>query len=228
MEPAGAEAAALREVEQESAAVESALSGGTVAPEPVSDGPGAETAAAESAAAEAASPQSAGAEEAAAWAAPAESASSAPEWQMPSLPPDAIAAARRQEPVLGQIQDPLAGGGEPPAAPPVAASPENGSAIAEPPAEAAPTGSVEAGNGSAAAAPEEEDPDVVHWRETYDRFRELKQQLGEPADRLSFEKFAAKLKKNREDLVARHHCKGVRFSVYEKDGRAAIKASAIR
>ena len=78
------------------------------------------------------------------------------------------------------------------------------------------------------AGVEEADPDEAHWRETYDRFRELKLQLGEPADRLSFEKFAAKLKKNRTDLLAKHNCKGVRFSVYEKDGRAAIKASAIR
>lgn len=75
---------------------------------------------------------------------------------------------------------------------------------------------------------EEPDPDEQHWRETYDRFRELKSQLGEPADRISFEKFAAKLKKNRSDLLAKHNCKGVRFSVYEKEGKAAIKASAIR
>jgi len=77
-------------------------------------------------------------------------------------------------------------------------------------------------------AGDEPDPDETHWRETYDKFRELKAQLGEPADRISFEKFAAKLKKNRTDLLAKHNCKGVRFSVYEKDGKAAIKASAIR
>src|SRR2546422_1061458 len=77
-------------------------------------------------------------------------------------------------------------------------------------------------------AAEESDPDEEHWRETFDRFRELKAQLGEPADRISFERFAAKLKKNRADLVAKHNCKGVRFSVYEKDGKAAIRASAIR
>jgi len=75
---------------------------------------------------------------------------------------------------------------------------------------------------------EESDPDEEHWRETFDRFCELKAQLGEPADRISFEKFAAKLKKNRADLVAKHNCKGVRFSVYEKEGKAAIRASAIR
>ena len=75
---------------------------------------------------------------------------------------------------------------------------------------------------------ETEDPDAQHWHETYDRFKDLKSQLGEPADKISFEKFAAKLKKNRADLLARHSCKGVRFSVYEKDGKAAIKATAIR
>ena len=75
---------------------------------------------------------------------------------------------------------------------------------------------------------ETQEPDAQHWHETYDRFRELKGQLGEPADKINFEKFAAKLKKNRADLLARHSCKGVRFSVYEKDGKAAIKATAIR
>lgn len=74
----------------------------------------------------------------------------------------------------------------------------------------------------------DQDPDEPHWREIFDRFKELKARLGEPADRISFEKFAAKLRKNRADLLAKHNCKGVRFSVYEKEGKAAIKASAIR
>ena len=73
-----------------------------------------------------------------------------------------------------------------------------------------------------------QDPDAQHWHETYDRFKEMKTQLGETSDKISFEKFAAKLKKNRADLLARHSCKGVRFSVYQKDGKAAIKATALR
>lgn len=79
-------------------------------------------------------------------------------------------------------------------------------------------------------APAEEgaDPDEEHWRDTFEKFREMKARLGEPADRISFEKFAAKLRKNREDLIAKHNAKGVRFVVYEKAGKAAIKASAIR
>src|SRR5205085_8240341 len=72
------------------------------------------------------------------------------------------------------------------------------------------------------------DPDEQHWRETFDRFKEKKTELGEPSDKISFEKFAAKLRKNRTDLMAKHNCRGVRFSVYEKDGKAAIKATAIR
>src|SRR5207253_3396880 len=36
-------------------------------------------------------------------------------------------------------------------------------------------------------AMEEHDPDEAHWRETFDKFKQLKSQLGEPSDRISFE-----------------------------------------
>jgi hypothetical protein len=72
------------------------------------------------------------------------------------------------------------------------------------------------------------DPDEVHWHDTFVAFVALKEQLGEPGSRMSYDKFAAKLAKNRSDLMARHNCRSVRFSVYEKDGKASIKASAIR
>ncbi len=74
----------------------------------------------------------------------------------------------------------------------------------------------------------EADPDELHWQETFEKFRELKVELGEPADRITFESFATKLRKNRADLMAKHNCIGVRFLVYEKEGKAAIKASAVR
>ena len=72
------------------------------------------------------------------------------------------------------------------------------------------------------------DPDETHWRETFQKFLDTRGQTGEPSERLSYDKFAAKLRKNREDLLARHHCRGVRFQVYVKDGKAAVKASAIK
>jgi hypothetical protein len=71
------------------------------------------------------------------------------------------------------------------------------------------------------------DPDEAHFFETFQKFLALREQTGEPGT-VSYEKFVAKLRKNREDLIAKHRAKGVRFSVYLKDGRAAIKASAIR
>ena len=77
------------------------------------------------------------------------------------------------------------------------------------------------------ASSEEQDPDEAHFRETFEKFVALREETGEAAN-LSYEKFAAKLRKNREELLARSTAKSVRFSVYKKDGRAAIKASALR
>ena len=74
---------------------------------------------------------------------------------------------------------------------------------------------------------EESDPDEAHFQETFERFLELRRETGE-AGNVSYEKFVAKLRRNRGELMERHHAKGVRFSVYLKDGRAAIKASALR
>ncbi len=141
------------------------------------------------------------------------------DWDMPP-PPVANGAAQpngKSAFSFGDMLDPPA----PPPEPQAAAEP----APAEEPAPAPPEA---AAQDFASPEAEESDPDESHWRETYEQFCELKVQLGEPADRITFEKFAAKLRKNRTELVAKHNCKGVRFSVYERDGKAAIKASAIR
>jgi hypothetical protein len=71
------------------------------------------------------------------------------------------------------------------------------------------------------------DADEAQWRGLYEQFVALRQELGERGQ-VTYEKFAAKLTKNRADLMAKRQCSGVRFSVYEKEGRASIKASAIR
>ena len=152
---------------------------------------------------------------------PAESAPSAaeagapppvPDWELPPPPAAHVEGTADASEAL-----------DPPVPPP------SSEAAQEPAEEPAPEPSVAMQDFSMPPpAAEEADPDESHWRETYDQFCELKVQLGEPADRLTFEKFAAKLRKNRTELVAKHNCKSVRFSVYEKDGKAAIKASAIR
>ena len=82
---------------------------------------------------------------------------------------------------------------------------------------------------AAAAKPtaEGEDPDEAHFLETFEKFMALRAETGESAA-LSYDKFAAKLRQNREQLLSRGTARTVRFTVYKKDGRAAIKASAIR
>ena len=44
----------------------------------------------------------------------------------------------------------------------------------------------------------------------------------------TYEKFEATLKKNRDTLMNRHGAKRVKFSVYVKEGKAALKASPLK
>lgn len=79
--------------------------------------------------------------------------------------------------------------------------------------------------------PEEEglEPsDRAHFREVYERFIELREQSGEPTSDLSYERFLKKLLKNRDVLVEKYKCRTVRFQVYAKDGKAALKATPVR
>jgi hypothetical protein len=70
--------------------------------------------------------------------------------------------------------------------------------------------------------------DTAEWMTVFDDFVRTKKQCGEPTDGLTFEKFQATLRKNRDALMQRHNCKKVRFSVYVKEGRASLKATPVR
>ncbi|WP_338111507.1 MXAN_5187 C-terminal domain-containing protein, partial [Sorangium cellulosum] len=73
------------------------------------------------------------------------------------------------------------------------------------------------------------DPDeLTEWNAVYEEFLSVKQQCGEPTNALTFEKFKGTLQRNKDALVARHHCSRVRFTVYVKDGKAALKASPVK
>ena len=76
----------------------------------------------------------------------------------------------------------------------------------------------------AAAANDEE----RHFQEVFRDFVATREKCREPADGLTFEKFKAKLLKNKEQLVAKYQCKTVRFQVYVKDGKAALKATPVK
>jgi hypothetical protein len=66
------------------------------------------------------------------------------------------------------------------------------------------------------------------WQKVYEDFVALKQQCGESVDGFTYEKFEQTLIKNKEALISRHGATRVKFSVYIKEGKAALKASPQR
>lgn len=77
------------------------------------------------------------------------------------------------------------------------------------------------------AAPAQ-NPDEAHFQEVYQQFLAVRAQCNQTADGLTYEKFAAKLRKNKEQLVQKYSCRTVRFQAYVKDGKAALKASPVK
>lgn len=67
--------------------------------------------------------------------------------------------------------------------------------------------------------------DERHFREVFDQFVATKKQCGENVAGLTFDKFSQTLRKNRDQIVNQHGAAGVRFTVYVKDGKAALKAT---
>ncbi|MEQ8275005.1 MAG: MXAN_5187 C-terminal domain-containing protein [Deltaproteobacteria bacterium] len=70
--------------------------------------------------------------------------------------------------------------------------------------------------------------DRAHFEEVYERFIDMRRRCGEKTADLAFDRFLKKLTKNRENLIKKYHCRTVRFQVYEKDGKAALKATPVR
>jgi len=84
------------------------------------------------------------------------------------------------------------------------------------------TGNVKT-NGAGALPPEEEH----HFREVFAQFVALRQQCGEPTQDLTYERFLGTLHKHRDQILqSRPDARGVRFTVYAKEGKAALKAAA--
>ncbi len=78
------------------------------------------------------------------------------------------------------------------------------------------------------AVPSSGQSEAADWLAVYEEFVALKQQCGENTEGFTYEKFEQTLKKNRDALVQRHGAAKVKFSVYIKDGKAALKASPIK
>ncbi len=70
---------------------------------------------------------------------------------------------------------------------------------------------------------------AARYRETYDEFLQVKIACGENTEGFTFDKFAKKLEKNTQDILDKHaDVRDVQFTVYVKDGKAALKARVIR
>jgi hypothetical protein len=67
-----------------------------------------------------------------------------------------------------------------------------------------------------------------YFKQIFDQFVSVKRRCNEPIAGLVYERFAEKLVKNREDLMLKTGCRDVRFTVYVKDGKAALKATPVK
>ena len=67
-----------------------------------------------------------------------------------------------------------------------------------------------------------------YFKSVYDQFLAVKKSCNEPTTGLTYEKFSEKLVKNRDDLISKTGCREVRFTVYIKEGKAALKATPVK
>lgn len=81
--------------------------------------------------------------------------------------------------------------------------------------------------GPAPTAPEGRDALERYYEQVFQEFLEIKRTCGEPTGGVQYRGFRAKLVRTRKSLMDRFNCVDVRFRVYVKDGRAALKAAPI-
>jgi len=149
-------------------------------------------------------------------------------------PPAAMAASLFGTPKAG----PNLGGGAPPPPPPAAAPsptpftvPPPSCAPRQPAAPPRPTAmppTLPSPTSKPAGKTDPDEADLAHFRQVFDEYVQMRQKCGESIAGLSVEKFTAKLQSNREQLIQKHGCRTARFTVYEKDGKAAIRALPVK
>jgi hypothetical protein len=79
------------------------------------------------------------------------------------------------------------------------------------------------GNSSEAFSEEE-----YHFQEVFREFVLTRERCMEPSDGLTYDKFVQKLRKNKEQLMAKYACRTVKFQVYVKENKAALKATPVK
>jgi hypothetical protein len=98
----------------------------------------------------------------------------------------------------------------------------------KPPRAPSPAAAVATAPVAAAVQQSAADSQNAEWQNVFDEFAATKQRCGESLDGFTFEKFQNTLKKHRDAIVEKHGVRRVKFSVYIKEGKAALKASPIK
>jgi hypothetical protein len=84
---------------------------------------------------------------------------------------------------------------------------------------------------SQSAQPANAGPDAVdqaHYKEVFEKFLQTRIECSEDTSDLTYDRFVTKLLKNRQQILEKHKARGVRFQVYVKDGKAALRALPVR
>lgn len=153
----------------------------------------------------------------------------APEPESFRLPPRPPPAPVPPPPAAGATQrldaSALQGGAFEAAPVPSPPQPRPVQAIVPEPPQAVPADLLQAAARTAAPEPAS---DEEHWREVFRDFVRVRGECGEPVEGLTYERFRQKLEQNRASLVAKYGCRTVRFQVYVKEGKTALKATPVR
>lgn len=128
----------------------------------------------------------------------------------PGMPPADAAPARGPSPVAPP--PPSASHSSPRIRPPT------------PPAPPAVPGSMPAAQAGNGAGVDED----AHWHEVYEQYVATRQECGEAVEAMTFEKFEVTLRKTRDQILAKPDVASVRFSVYVKEGKAALRAQPVK
>ncbi len=67
--------------------------------------------------------------------------------------------------------------------------------------------------------------ETAHFEQTWGDFIALRKELGQPTDTVNRDKFIANLAGSARRIRAKHECAHVRFTVFDKDGKATIKGA---
>ncbi len=70
--------------------------------------------------------------------------------------------------------------------------------------------------------------DEALWQPVYQEFLRVRAECGESVEGITWDRFRDKLRRNRDTLAQKYACRTVRFQVYVKDGKAALKATPVR